>query len=748
MRDAARTVLVSAVPAAVVAATWLRFEQPRDGLGRAVLLVVLALGVAAVRPLALRAAALVPAAGLAAWLCFRLSPLDARPFDPGHDFFGPLGSSFGNGFLDFYDVRLPFDPALHQNMRGVVLAAVFAFTLLVALAVAARRPVAAALALLAGAGWPATLLGPSHALLAGTAILLACLVPLAGLGRRRLPFATLPVAAGLAVAALALSSSPAVAKQGLVGWQRWDPYTRATPAVSVSFVWDSQYLGLHFPRKKTTVLEVQAPRSASLYWRAAVLDDFLDDAWIAGAPRRADWLEPPAASRRKNQTEQTVTVKALADTRLVGGSEPIRFDAGDAPVDRPIPGSALLPSGLTNGFRYRVWSYAPQPSAAQLRRSPPAYPSVLRANGLLDVTPGVAMPAFGTPARAARARGLRRLHPELAAYAPLAQIAERLAGSARTPYGATVTLEEWFRSSGGFTYTNSARPLAPNPLVGFVTQTRAGYCQYFAGAMALMLRYLGIPTRVAVGFSSGTYDAAKGAWIVTDHDAHAWVEVWFAGYGWLPFDPTTSAGRPEQGALSAGYSASSPAFRTGGGASRQGGAAPSAQSAHRHGGEATGGAGAGGQSAAGGSASHGARNALLTLLALLLAATLGGIALVKLAIRSARLLRRDPRRIAAGCRQELAAFLLDQRIDAARSATLHELGALVRYELLVDADRFVAAATAARFGRVESASAAAHAARRELRALLREVRRRLTGRERLRGLLSLRSLGLASSARG
>jgi hypothetical protein len=117
----------------------------------------------------------------------------------------------------------------------------------------------------------------------------------------------------------------------------------------------------------------------------------------------------------------------------------------------------------------------------------------------------------------------------------------------------------------------------------------------------------------------------------------------------------------------------------------------------------------------------------------------------KLVMRRVRYLTRDPRRVAAACRRELADFLLDQRIEAARSATLHELGALVRRELAVDPDPFVAAATAARFGRPEGAGPAARDARRELRSLVRRVRARLGARERLRGLLSLRSLGFAPS---
>src|SRR5262249_41283908 len=113
------------------------------------------------------------------------------------------------------------------------------------------------------------------------------------------------------------------------------------------------------------------------------------------------------------------------------------------------------------------------------------------------------------------------------------------------------------------------------------------------------------------------------------------------------------------------------------------------------------------------------------------------------AVRHGRYLTRDPRRVAAACRQELADYLVDQRIDAARSATLHELGALVRHELSVEPDRFVAAATSARFGRPEGAGRAAREARRGRRLLTRAMRVRLRARDRMRGIVSLRSLGLA-----
>jgi hypothetical protein len=362
----------------------------------------------------------------------------------------------------------------------------------------------------------------------------------------------------------------------------------------------------------------------------------------------------------------------------------------------------------------------------------------------LDVWPGVTAPPFGVPNRTRRLTALLDAHGEIARYVPLEKAALSVARGADSPYAAAVSLESWFRTRGGFTYTSRPAVFAEAPLVGFVVQTRAGYCQYFAGAMALMLRYLGVPARVAVGFSSGTYDAKSGVWTVTDHDAHAWVEAWFPGYGWLQFDPTPSAGRPERGHIGASYSASSAGFTLGsaGIAAAAGPPLTPAQSTHRHG---EGGATPGSRQTrpAAATSSNGHHSSLLVLLAILLGAALVGIAATKLAVRRSRYVSRDPRRVAAACRQELADFLLDQHIDAARSATLHELGALVRDELAVDPDRFVAAATAARFGPPAGAHPAARDARRELRALMRVVRARLTHRERVRGLLSLRSLGFA-----
>jgi hypothetical protein len=129
---------------------------------------------------------------------------------------------------------------------------------------------------------------------------------------------------------------------------------------------------------------------------------------------------------------------------------------------------------------------------------------------------------------------------------------------------------------------------------------------------------------------------------------------------------------------------------------------------------------------------------LVILLAV--AAVFGGIALAKEARRRVRRRARDPRRIAAACRDELVSFLLDQGIDSPPSATVRELGLLAQRQLGAEAEPFVAATTAARFARPEAAAAAARVALRESGPFFESCRRFLGRRERLRGFLSLRSL--------
>ena len=78
----------------------------------------------------------------------------------------------------------------------------------------------------------------------------------------------------------------------------------------------------------------------------------------------------------------------------------------------------------------------------------------------------------------------------------------------------------------------------------FLFRSKSGYCEYFAAAMAVMLRTLNVPSRLVNGFQTGTYNRMGKDFVVRARDAHSWVEVYFTGYGWVPFDPTPADPHP------------------------------------------------------------------------------------------------------------------------------------------------------------------------------------------------------------
>ncbi|HEX2292687.1 MAG TPA: transglutaminaseTgpA domain-containing protein [Gaiellaceae bacterium] len=757
----ARTALLALLPALLVATAWASLEEPaRGGITVAAALALVAASI----PRRLPRILAVAGAGLAAAsIAFGVSPFDARPFDGDRDFFGPVLSGFGGGVIDFYEVSLPFDPDEQELMHGVVVAAAFAFVLLTTLAIGARRPILAAGAMFAGTAWPITLVPENATPIRGVLLLAAALLLLAALrpGARRGGAQALLVGGAIGVAALVAVSSPAVAKGGFLDWQRWD-YTRAAKPVSVAYVWDSNYAGIDFPRTATTVFRVRAHRRAP-YWRATTLDVFVEDHWredvellepVSGAGVEAlvaDPLLPEAARDADNWLRQDVTIEALRDTHLVGASVPVAFEQGEA--DAFGSGVGYV-SQLDRGEEYTVWSHAPQPGPERLARSPAAYPDDVRFR-FLDVARFTRVPELGVPGRERLIEQLFATDDELAEYRPLYRQAREVVGRPKNPYAAAVGLEAWFRSSGEFTYDEHP-PVSARvpPLVAFATGHRRGYCQHFAGAMAVMLRYLGIPARVAAGFASGRFDAERREWTVSDTNAHTWVEVWFQGYGWLPFDPT-----PGRGRLRAEYTASSlffdadaatAAFGTAVGAlgltilrNQLGGSSASPDDRVRgpDSGFGTGDRGVGAAAQAGDDGRD------LGVLGLLLLGVVGALAafwLVKDARRRLRYRSGDPRRVASAVRAELADYLADQGVPLASSATPADLGRAVHERFRIDADGLAASLAAARFGPADDAAPAARTARRELRAVLRGIRRRLTTRRRLRGLVSFRSLGLRS----
>jgi len=111
---------------------------------------------------------------------------------------------------------------------------------------------------------------------------------------------------------------------------------------------------------------------------------------------------------------------------------------------------------------------------------------------------------------------------------------------ATNPYDKAVTIENYLQTR--FTYTlDLTGNVDKDPLATFLFRTRAGHCEYFASAMAIMLRAIGIPSREVNGFLPGEYNDLGGDYIVRASDAHSWVEAYFPGTGWVMFDPTPAS---------------------------------------------------------------------------------------------------------------------------------------------------------------------------------------------------------------
>jgi transglutaminase-like putative cysteine protease len=203
------------------------------------------------------------------------------------------------------------------------------------------------------------------------------------------------------------------------------------------------------------------------------------------------------------------------------------------------PGTLMIYSGdsISTPLRYTVTSGELQPTAAEL--SAPQHVPAAIAHSYLGFM----------NSRSPIERRLRK-------------IAQRVTAGSSTAFGKAVALERWFLSSR-FGYSVSSKlPDTPQGLLKFVTTSRRGFCQQFAFAMAVLARLIGIPSRVAIGFTAGQPGPDR-SWVVTSADAHAWPELYFSGLGWLRFEPTPSGAGGQDTAVEPSYvSAAAPSSGT------------------------------------------------------------------------------------------------------------------------------------------------------------------------------------------
>jgi protein-glutamine gamma-glutamyltransferase len=270
-----------------------------------------------------------------------------------------------------------------------------------------------------------------------------------------------------------------------------------------------------------------------LRWRGIALTNFDGKRWssVPGNPQRLlpgvdGWIYTPEAGAKTDIPSQTIRYTVFL--------EPIATDAIF------VPGSALslqgnFSGGAASSFAAMQRNYL-LTDATETLKNPFRSFTAIRYEGVSR------LPAAAT----ARLRAASRNYPEEIAstYLQLPELDPRIPGlaqeitkGAQTPFDQAIRIENYLRSRYGYTLNLTGKP-GPDPLAHFLFETRAGHCEYFASAMTIMLRTLGIPSREVNGFLPGEYNDLGGDYIVRASDAHSWVEAYFPGIGWQVFDPT------------------------------------------------------------------------------------------------------------------------------------------------------------------------------------------------------------------
>jgi transglutaminase-like putative cysteine protease len=265
----------------------------------------------------------------------------------------------------------------------------------------------------------------------------------------------------------------------------------------------------------TELFTVKASHAA--YWRMVALDSFNGQVWglQADAPSAGTQLagsnEPPYAQRLVQQFH----IEALSTRWLPAAYEAQSVTPRTNTLYIPDSVSLVTSSATSDGAVYTVVSDIPTPTADQLRAAPATYPA--------SIARDVQLPK-GFPTR-------------------VTKLATTVTARATTPYDKALALQTYLRDFGLYTYDlNVPAGHSDRALERFLFDTRRGYCEQFAGSFAAMARSIGLPARVAVGFTPGT--DSKGVFHVTDQNAHAWPEVWLQGFGWMPFEPTPGRFEP------------------------------------------------------------------------------------------------------------------------------------------------------------------------------------------------------------
>jgi transglutaminase-like putative cysteine protease len=276
----------------------------------------------------------------------------------------------------------------------------------------------------------------------------------------------------------------------------------------------------------------ESQRMPGVKWRGDALVQFDGVRWF-NAPQPIDLVKPqdgqfplvspdyPWPPGRRVAYEVRLENVTGNELFFVGVPEVLRLDYAYSVFRTPL-GQVRAGNLTGRGLRYQAYSYLPE---ATPRRNDAAS---------LLLEPELRRQTLALPPIDAR----------------IVELARQWTAGIEDPVARARAIELRLRRDYRYTTQLLDRPV-PDPIAYFLFERKQGHCEYFASAMAVMLRTLGIPARLATGFQAGAYNPISGWYMVRGSDAHTWVEAWFAGFGWLSFDPTPGDGRAAAGSLAA-----------------------------------------------------------------------------------------------------------------------------------------------------------------------------------------------------
>ncbi len=352
---------------------------------------------------------------------------------------------------------------------------------------------------------PRSWIRPAWSQLVPTAVLLL-VVTLAALGTGRALYEVSPNLYG---------------KGSRLSW-RWSQLDPANYAMALSRLWVG---GGQAHLSKDVVMTVRSQRPA--LWRGQVFDTYEGQSWytqqaaVTPAQHSSDGGYHLVGSDLPpgSPVEQTFTLRRMNSPIIYAAARPAVVYLSDwafldqrrYDIREHASGAIQVTPYLPAGSSYRVVSIVPDFSSQQLRAAGTTYPGQQFIERYIEQVP-------------------------VSVEGEIAELVGEITAEAQTPYDKVAQIRDFLEEDYLYSESSPLTPRDADSAVYFLKTSKLGDCRLFSTAMAMMCRLAEVPARVATGYATGEYDPGQGLYLVRGEDAHAWAEVYFSGYGWVPFD--------------------------------------------------------------------------------------------------------------------------------------------------------------------------------------------------------------------